>query len=266
MLLDDSQIKRYQDDGFLVIDSLFDLTEVDVLRAAFARDAQIDGPQRIMEDDGVGVRAVYASHLRQPEFADLVRSPRVLGVARQLLSDELYLYQFKINAKPALGGERWVWHQDFPAWRLMDDLPLPRLVNVAVFLDEVTEFNGPVVFVPGSQLGGSITNIRRGTAKSEQHLDPDDIALGPDTLAGMVRRSGMVSPKGPAGSVVFFSPEIVHGSAPNMSPFSRRLLIMTFNEAANLPRHRGTPRAEYLVGRDTTPLEVVGGPLTGALA
>lgn len=264
MLLDDNQLNRYRDDGYLVVDSLFAPAEIDVLLAAFARDALVDGPQRIMEDDGVGVRAVYASHLRQPEFADLVRSPRVLGVARQLLDDELYLYQLKINAKPALGGQRWAWHQDFPAWRIMDDLPAPRLVNVAVFLDDVTEFNGPVVYVPGSHRGGVPTDPRRESARSAQHLDPDDIALGPEQLAGLMRHHGMASPKGPAGTAVFFSPEIVHGSAQNMSPYARRLLILTFNEVANLPRHRGTPRAEYLVGRDTAPLVVAGGTLTGA--
>ncbi|OLF09832.1 hypothetical protein BLA60_18880 [Actinophytocola xinjiangensis] len=264
MPLDDTQLDRYRQEGYLVVDSLFAPAEIEVLLAAFARDARVEGPQRILEEDGTGVRAVYASHLRQPEFADLVRSPRVLGVARQLLDDELYLYQLKINAKPALGGERWAWHQDFPAWRIMDDLPAPRLVNVAVFLDDVTEFNGPVVYVPGSHQAGTLADTRRGPARSAQHLDPDDIALRPDQLAGLMGRHGMVSPKGPAGTVVFFSPQIVHGSAQNMSPHARRLLILTFNEVTNQPRHRGAPRAEYLVGRDTTPLVVAGGTLTGA--
>jgi ectoine hydroxylase len=71
----------------------------------------------------------------------------------------------------------------------------------------------------------------------------------------------MVSPKGPAGSVVLFHPEIVHGSATNISPFPRDLLIVTYNSVGNQPRHRGEPRAEFLVGRDATPLEAIEGAL-----
>jgi ectoine hydroxylase len=69
----------------------------------------------------------------------------------------------------------------------------------------------------------------------------------------------MVSPKGPAGSVVFFSSEVVHGSAPNMSPMARRLLIATYNDVSNLPSWRGEPRPDYVVCRDTEPLSPLDG-------
>lgn len=69
----------------------------------------------------------------------------------------------------------------------------------------------------------------------------------------------MVSPKGPAGSIVFFSPEVVHGSAPNMSPFQRRLLLATYNDVTNLPSWAdGQSRPEYVVCRDTEPLRPLG--------
>ncbi len=263
MHLRQNQIEQYHRDGLLAVDSLFSQDEAAALREAFDRDSDEPGPHRITEEGGLDVRAIYASHLRQPEFAALVRSPRILGPARQLLADDLYVYQFKINAKPAFGGERWAWHQDYVAWKILDNLPAPRQVNVGFFLDDVTEYNGPVIFVPGSHRDGLVQDRRRnGRARSEQHLDPDDIALRPEQMSPLVDRHGMVSPKGCAGSVVFFSPEIVHGSAPNMSPFPRKLLIITFNDVSNLPSWNGEPRPEYVVGRDTTPLKVLDTPLT----
>lgn len=266
MHLTASHMDTYQRDGLLVVPSLFSLDEVDILRGAFERDAAIPGEHRISEPGGSNVRAVYASHQRQAEYAALVRSPRVLGIAQQLLGPNLYVYQFKINAKSGFGGDSWAWHQDYLAWRIADNLPAPREINVALFLDDVDEFNGPVMFVPGSHKEGAIHTDRNDAPRSDQHLDPDDIALSQAEMSSLVNRYGMVSPKGLAGSVVFFHPEIVHGSAPNMSPFSRRLLIMTFNEVDNIPVPLKQPRPEYLVGRDTRPLQVANDPLVAEKA
>ena len=71
----------------------------------------------------------------------------------------------------------------------------------------------------------------------------------------------MRSAKGAAGTVVFFHPEIVHGSGTNMSPYDRRLLLLTYNESSNLPCPSSAPRPEYLVGRDITPLRPTDEPL-----
>ncbi|WP_051856115.1 phytanoyl-CoA dioxygenase family protein [Streptomyces sp. NRRL B-1347] len=259
MRLTQEQLEQYRDNGFLLLDSLLDENEVDRLRTAFQRDCNTPGPHRIIEDGGDEVRAVYSSHLRQAEYARLMRDPRILVPAQQLLTDDVYVYQFKINAKPAFGGDKWAWHQDFLAWQISDNLPAPVQVNVGVFLDDVTEFNGPVIFLPGSHRDGLVHEGRKEERKSSQHLDPDDISLSPKQLAALVDRHGMTSPKGPAGSVVLFSSEIVHGSAPNMSPFARRLLIATYNEVSNLPSWPGESRPDYVVCRDSTPLAPLDG-------
>jgi ectoine hydroxylase len=251
----------YQRDGVLVRPGLFTPAEVCALEAAFERDARIPGEHRITEADGTGVRAVYASHTRQQEYRTLIRSPRLLEAAQQLLGPDIYLYQFKINAKAAFGGDSWAWHQDYVAWKIADNLPSPELVNVVVFLDEVNEFNGPIIFVPGSHADGSVGSALGDEHRSDQHLDPDDIALTQADMASLVDQHGLISPKGGAGTVVFFHPEVVHGSAANISPFPRRLIILTYNQVGNYPRWPGDPRPEYLVCRDTTPLEIEDGSL-----
>lgn len=255
MLLSKDQSDLYSEQGYLFFDSLFSQEEVRQLHSAFERDCADPGPHRILEKDSDQVRALYASHLRRPEFAALIRSPRLLAPARQILSAGVYVYQFKINTKPAFGGAEWAWHQDFLAWRLMDNLGSPLLVNVGVFLDDVTEFNGPLIVLPGSHRCGMVRDGRNAETASEEHLDPDDISLPPAQVAELVERHGMTSLKGAAGSVVFFHPELVHGSGTNMSPLPRKILIATYNDAANPPRPLGDPRPEFLVCRDITPLE-----------
>ncbi|MCK9879086.1 phytanoyl-CoA dioxygenase family protein [Frankia sp. Ag45/Mut15] len=264
MKLPDHQIRSYRDDGYLVVNRLFAPDEVDVLRTAFQHDGGIPGAHRITEKDSTEVRAVYASHRRQPEFARLVRSPRLLGPARQLVTDEVYVYQFKINTKPGFFGEGWSWHQDYAAWRIADYLPAPKLVNVGLFLDDVTEFNGPLLFLPGSHRDGLISSGRRSEATSTQHVDPEDIKLTRTEMAHLVDRHGMRSPKGAAGSVVFFHPELVHGSVANISPFGRRLVLVTYNDVTNEPQPVGKPRDWYLVEPDATSLTMVDEPLLSA--
>lgn len=264
MQLSPEELRRYRQHGYLILEQLFDAEEVDLLRKAFVRDIAIPGDHRIAEEDGTEVRAVYASHERQPEFGAFVRSPRVLEPVRQLMGTDSYIYQFKINSKAAFSGSGWSWHQDFPAWQLADNLPRPNLVNVALCLDDSTEFNGPVVFVPGSHRGAVAPRRRLADAASPQHVDPADIAVGRKEMVPLVDEHGMHSATGKAGTVVLFSPEVVHGSGTNMSPLDRRLLIVTFNDVANLPRTVGEPRPAYLVGRDTEPLHVVDEPLRAA--
>lgn len=251
-MLTPDDIATYEKDGVLVLPGRFSSEEVETMREAFERDARVPGDHRIMEPDSEAVRAVYASHLRQPEYTALAHDPRLLRPAQQLLARDLYLYQFKINAKLGFSGDGWAWHQDYIAWKIADDLPAPRLINFTVFLDPVNEFNGPIVFVPGSHRDGLLRDDRGAGRRSEQHLDPDDIALSPEHMCALVERYGMYSPKGEAGTVVIFHPEIVHGSAANLSPYARRLVIATYNEVHNTPR--GRPRPEYLVCRDTRPL------------
>jgi ectoine hydroxylase len=256
------QVCSYQRKGWLVLDRLFDADEVQILLEAFLRDSEIPGEHRVVERGGNEVRAVYGSHRRQPEFRALVRSQRLLGPVRQLLTEKVYVYQFKINTKLAFAGEGWSWHQDYVAWKIEDNLSAPRLVNAALFLDDVTEFNGPIIFVSGSHRQGLIRDGRRvGRSKSEQHLDPEEIALTPAQMAALVNQYGMESARGRAGSVILFHPEIVHGSAPNISPFHRRLLIATYNDVRNVPKPLGVPRPEYLVDRDTQALDTIELPL-----
>jgi ectoine hydroxylase len=253
--LSDQQLEQYHDRGFLVVDEMFGPGEIEILRAEFARDCALPGPQVVMEEDGARLRAVYASHLRHPGFAAPVRLPRLLHPVRQLLDAEVYVYQFKINSKAPFGGERWAWHQDYIAWQLADNLPAPKLVNVALLLDEVTEFNGPMIFVPGSHRDDLMRQGTRPKTTSYLPIDPDDIALTSEQLAGLVGRWGMTSPKGPAGTVIFFHPEVAHASTLNMSPYPRTLLFITYNDVTNSPRLTDSPRPEYLVGRDLRPLE-----------
>ncbi len=154
----------------------------------------------------------------------------------------------------------WEWHQDYIFWRNEDGMPTNDVVTVALFLDEVNEFNGPLLFVPGSQNGGVIEPRARNEAEGGEESWKADVAAAlsymvqQDTLAELVGDGGITAPKGRAGSVLFFDGNVVHGSAPNMSPSDRMLALVTYNAVSNAPTGGRKVRPEFLCSRDFTPV------------
>ena len=117
------------------------------------------------------------------------------------------MHQFKINAKAAFDGEVWQWHQDYAHLVNDDDMPTPRAMNIAVFLDEVNEFNGPLMFIPGSHRQGRLEAGHDVTTTSYPLWTIDN-----DTITRLVDEGGIVAPKGPPGSMLMFHGNLVHAS------------------------------------------------------
>lgn len=266
MRLSGEQIAFYEENGYLLLPSLFDEGEMAVVRRRLDTLLTEESAGRVREKDSQAVRALHGTHETDELFSRLVRDPRLLGPGQQLVDDPVYVYQFKINAKVAFEGDVWEWHQDYIFWREEDGLEECRAVNVTLFLDPVTEFNGPLIFIPGSHRHG-VLEPNRDTDKPAGYEDEPDwisnltadikYSIDRETLQRLTRERGMVAPKGPAGSVLVFHPNLIHGSVPNISPFDRALMLVTYNSVENLPTRLDAPdaRPEFLVSRNFAPLE-----------
>jgi hypothetical protein len=132
------------------------------------------------------------------------------------------MHQFKINGKMAFEGDVWQWHQDYGTWLNDDMMPTERAMNVAIFLDDVNEFNGPLMFIPGSHKKGVVDAKHDLTTTSYPlwTVDNDLIEQLVDARGG--KNGGIVSPKGPAGSMILFHSCLVHASGSNLSPVEPR--------------------------------------------
>ena len=73
------------------------------------------------------------------------------------------------------------------------------------------------------------------------------------TIARLVEEGGLVAPKGPAGSLVLFNGNLVHGSPSNMSPFDRTIVYLSLCRVDN--HIRRFKRPEWVAQRDFTPIE-----------
>ncbi len=125
MRLDEDQLDSFERDGFVILPGLFSRDEVSSLRARLPALYAEDDPANVRERQGGEVRTAMGLHLRDPLFAKLVRHPRLVEPALQILGAELYIQQVKVNVKAAFTGEVWQWHYDFATHRGEDGVPEP---------------------------------------------------------------------------------------------------------------------------------------------
>jgi ectoine hydroxylase len=121
-------------------------------------------------------------------------------------------------------------------------------MNVAIFLDEVNEFNGPLMFIPGSHKSG-VLDARHDTSTTSYPL----WTITNDAIRTMVDKGGIVAPKGPAGSMILFHGCLVHASTSNLSPWNRVAVYLSLCAVDN--HIRRFKRPEYIAHRDFTPIE-----------
>jgi ectoine hydroxylase len=242
------QLRRFDSEGYLFFESLFRPDEMrsllDEVPALYAQRR----PENVREKTGDVVRTNFAAHLYSAPFARLARHPRMVEPVKQLFGEDVYMHQFKINGKQAFDGDVWQWHQDYGTWRNDDQMPEPRAMNVAIFLDEVNEFNGPLMFIPGSHKLG-VLDAAHDTSTTSYPL----WVISNETIKKLVDRGGMVAPKGPAGSMILFHGCLVHASTSNLSPWNRVSVYLSLCAVSN--HIRRFKRPGYIAHRDFAPIQ-----------
>ena len=248
MKLDDAQIAAFDRDGYLFFPSLFSSAELAPLLEEVPRLYAQRRPENVREKGSDAVRTNFAAHMYSEPFARLARHPRMVEPAVQVFGEAVYMHQFKINGKMAFDGDVWQWHQDYGTWKNDDLMPEARAMNVAIFLDEVNEFNGPLMFIPGSH--------KLGVLDAEHDVSTTSYPLWTidhDVITKLVDRGGIVAPKGPAGSMILFHGCLVHASTSNLSPWNRVSVYLSLCAVSN--HIRRFKRPEYIAHRDFTPIQ-----------
>jgi ectoine hydroxylase len=256
MRLTQDEIRRFEEQGYLFFPGLFDAAETRVLQGAVPGLYSRREVYNIREKGSDAVRTNFAAHLVSAPFARLARHPRVVQPVMDLLGEKLYMHQFKINGKMAFEGDVWQWHQDYGTWLNDDLMPTERAMNVAIFLDDVNEFNGPLMFIPGSHRKGVLEAQHDTRTTSYPLWTVDDALIRQLVDRAGGRHGGLVSPKGPAGSMILFHSCLVHASGSNLSPWNRLAVYLSLCALSN--HIRRFKRPEYIAHRDFTAIEMLG--------
>lgn len=262
--LTQEDVQSYEQNGFIQLKELFSPGEVDALTRELNRltskDAVRKSEETITEPGSGAVRSIFRIHALSEVFDRLSRDPRLLNVARHLLGDDVYIHQSRVNLKPGFSGNGFYWHSDFETWHVEDGMPRMRAVSASIALTENTLFNGPLMLIPGSHhhyvscVGETPEGHYLQSLKRQELGVPDQ-----DSLEFLASESEIVAPVGPAGSVLFFECNTMHGSNSNITPLPRSNAFFVYNAVGNRvvePFSGMAPRPEFIATRERIdPLE-----------
>ena len=258
MKLTPQHIEDFHREGWLFLPELFSPEEVALLKRESEAIYREHRPEVWREKTGAP-RTAFAAHTYNEAFGTLGAHPRLIGPVEQLFGEQVYMHQYKINAKAAFTGEVWQWHQDYGTWKRDDGMPEPRAMNISVFLDEVMPINGPLLLVPRSHNAGDLEASHDVETTSYPLWTLDEA-----TVSRLVAEGGIVAPTGKPGGVLMFHGNLVHGSAGNITPYPRRIVYLTLNAVSNYIR---TPmRPEFIAHRDFAPIVPVADDALARLA
>lgn len=263
--VDRSLIEQYERDGFLVLRNVFTPDEVAHLQVELDRlrhqAESLERPEVITEKGSRKVRSIFKVHALSAVFAKLAADERLAGLAAYLLGDDVYLHQSRLNYKPGFHGKEFYWHSDFETWHIEDGMPLPRALSISVSLTDNTPHNGPLLVMPGSHKHYVVCEGETPPDNYQMSLQAQEVGVPSDeNLAWLANDGGLVDTAGPAGSVLIFDCNLMHGSNSNITHLPRSNAFFVYNALSNAvqaPFCNQPPRPEFIATRDEiTPLVV----------
>ena len=181
------------------------------------------------------LRRVQSPEEVSPACLDVMRNARTVEICADLIGPNLRFHHGKVNSKLPGSATEVKFHQDFAFQPMTND----DLVTALLFIDEVTEENGPLEVVPGTHKGPILSHWQDGRFTG---------AITDEVLEE--HRDNIVKCTGPAGAVCLMHSSLLHGSAPNLSDQPRTLYIATYyaEDAIELsPNHLPSRHTHELV-------------------
>jgi ectoine hydroxylase-related dioxygenase (phytanoyl-CoA dioxygenase family) len=220
------QRRAYEQDGFVLVKSLFDAEEIGILRAAIEQDPQMRASIYDRTDaQGKATRMATWNHPGDSVYGLAARSHRVVDTMEEMLGGEVYHYHSKLTAKEPFEGGAWEWHQDYGYW-YHNGCVLPAMASVMVALDRTTKENGCLQVLRGSHHAG---RVEHGILPGQQ------VGADPRRVEEFKKHFELVYAEMEPGDGLFFHCNVMHRSDQNRSPNRRWTVLFCYNAARNDP-------------------------------
>ncbi|MEV4886700.1 phytanoyl-CoA dioxygenase family protein [Chitinophaga ginsengisegetis] len=228
-LLTQKQIQSYRKDGFLLIENFLSQEELShwrqvITEAVEQRDGRkMPGSDKKMgEDDGINKESEYFGKV----FDQMINIWQTNDGARQIMLDER-LGKMAAELAGWEGTRIWhdqvlikrpwanptSWHLDTPFWSFTDK----RALSIWVALDDATNENGCLYFIPGSYHETGFEN--QGIGKNMDAIF--------QVYPQLATKSAVAAPM-KAGSCSFHNGLTIHGAGANMTNGFRRAMTCAY--------------------------------------
>lgn len=204
-----AEIEALVKDGYLVRPGLLPMDEVEKLRIGLDEAIAND---KDLQEGGASFGGTFIRRLmdKHPAFLGLLNFPPTLSVARAVLGPSLRLRGLtgRVCYPDAPNQEtEWHFHQRVIPNPLPPMFSRPHLLDVLIYLDDITELNGPLCVLPGSH---------NWTDAAHEGMNVGDMP-------------GQVVLTVPAGSCVMTHGSLWHRALPTLPGCTmRRLLILSY--------------------------------------
>jgi ectoine hydroxylase-related dioxygenase (phytanoyl-CoA dioxygenase family) len=212
-MLTETQVKKYNDDGYVIPDYRLPADVLEQIRADHDRLLR-KHPQ--FRD--------YCPQLLAWElsFLNYARDPNILDMVEQLIGENFALWNSSFFAKPALDGNKTPWHQDGEYW------PIRPVATCTVWIaiDDATRDNGCLKFMPGSH--------KRRELRKHHMNEAAGLTLNQELGAEEYDEDRAFHLELEAGQMSLHDVFLVHGSEANASPHSRRGMTLRYMPTTSL--------------------------------
>ena len=245
-MLTKEQIGSYFDDGYLLVKDVVTPEQLqrmqDITHDFINRSRDVTESNDVYDlDEGHSsenpkLTRIKLPHKQHPFFGDVLRNSGITEVLRQLVGANAVLQTSKLNAKAPGGGAAVEWHQDWAFYPHTND----DMLAFGVFLEDVTEENGPLQVIPGTHKGPILN-----------HNSPEGVfcgAVDPSDANFQIEKAVTIT--GKAGSMSIHHARTLHGSAPNVSDRARLMLFYECCAADAWPLMGGSAYIQRLSQQD----------------
>lgn len=220
MRLSEEEVAFYRREGYwLYHHPVFSSEKFERLRAIFEEHLAEKGEKLSDELD--------TPHFRDPRLLEFLLADEVLDLVEPILGPDILLWSSHFICKEPFHGRETPWHEDSAYWRGRFDA-YDRIVTVWLALDPSRQENGCMKVIPGSHLNGFSEYVP---------VDRERNTFG--TAIAHVDEARAVHFELEPNECSLHDARIIHGAAPNLSPFRRCGYTMRFVAATVrvIPEH-----------------------------
>ncbi|XP_038206824.1 phytanoyl-CoA dioxygenase, peroxisomal-like [Zerene cesonia] len=225
------QVQFYKDNGYIHLKKLIKGKELERLSEEYdnlfklKQDNKIDAAWVGTDEDRSGseltVKAIHNLQMHHEVFGKYLYNEDLLDAFEDVMETKnIILHHTKANNKPPEKGANYPMHQDYHYFPYEKD----SVVAAAMFLDAATPHNGTLFVYPGSHKLGPLEDFGPKEGSNFHYVDQKKFSIEGATPLN-------VEP----GDVVIFSYFTVHGSTPNLSNKTRRMMLMQVTDADDRP-------------------------------
>ena len=227
-LLTAEQKKKFEEEGYLVIENLLISDEVkyysNIYDSFLSNSIDAKGMRSDLSGNQNGkdekITQIMVPGRLHPELLNRPLHLKTLQLAKELMGDDMDMdFDMLINKAPYTNAET-PWHQDTAYWI---DMPDTRAVSCWVAIDPSFKDNGCMWYTPGSHLKNLLPHIQignKGALKCEGSEDNSScVELSP-------------------GSCVLHHGKTMHYSRGNSTQYQRRAFITNFRPASMIELER----------------------------